>query len=156
MAISPNTDFSTGQVLTATNANQWPRGIMAIGTNTVSGTATTTETVTITATTFTAVANRYYKMTYYEPIVCKPPVDQASTTLRIRLTNATGAEQQYGQSQSAGTANSAISLNVCIVKTLAAGVTTIVACCVTSTGTASLFRSATAPAVLVIEDMGPA
>jgi hypothetical protein len=156
MAISPNTDFTTGQVLTSTQANQWPRGIMAIGTNSTSGTATTTESQVMTTGSFVAVANRYYRISYFEPIVCKPPVDEASTYIRIRLTNTSGVELQFGQNQSAGTGNSAIALNISIVRTLTAGTTVIAATCGTSTGSASLFRSASAPAVLVVEDIGPA
>lgn len=156
MAINPNTDFSTGSILTADQQNRFPRGIMALATNGTSGTATTTETVSITATTFTAVANRYYRISYFEPIVCKPPVNQASTSIRLRLTNATGTELQYGQNQSEGGNNSAIALHISVVRTFTAGSTVIVGTTVTSTGTASLFRSSTAPAVILVEDVGPA
>lgn len=143
------------------NGTSWSRpwnmpwGFVALTTNATSGTATTTETAVMTTSSFTAVANRYYRLSYYEPITCKPTVDQASTSLRIRLTNVSGTELQYGQNQSAGTGNSAISLNLSIVRTLTAGSTVIVATAYASTGTASLFRSATAPAVLFVEDVGP-
>jgi hypothetical protein len=67
MAISPNDDFTAGQILTATECNNWPRGVMAFNTNTTTNAGVTGEATQITATAFTAVANRYYKITYFEP-----------------------------------------------------------------------------------------
>ena len=68
MAISPNDDFTAGQILTAQECNQFPRGVMALATSTTSYTLTTSEVIATGMTvTFTAVANRYYRITWFEP-----------------------------------------------------------------------------------------
>ncbi len=156
MAISPNTDFTTGQVLTATNANQWPRGIMALVTSTSNQVATTTETVILTASTFTAVANRYYKITYFEPAASVIAGAGNYIFSRIRLTNASGTQYAYGQLQaSGGTAASNVFIVSCVT-TLAAGSTVIVATLASNTSTPTMFRGAGQAAYLVVEDLGPA
>jgi hypothetical protein len=82
MAISPNVDFTSGQVLTAAQQNQFPRGIVAQVSETANGTALPTEQVTLTASTFTAVANRYYRITYFEPIAQNPGGAGSSITAK--------------------------------------------------------------------------
>lgn len=64
MAINPNTDFSSGAVLTAAQQNRFPRGVMAYSTKTTDYAATTTMADIGLSATFTAVANRYYKYTF--------------------------------------------------------------------------------------------
>jgi hypothetical protein len=61
MAISPNDVFTSGQILTATECNQFPFGIMAITTST--GNTVTSGVLTSLNTSFTALANRNYKLT---------------------------------------------------------------------------------------------
>jgi len=61
MAINPNTNFSAGAVLTSAQQNRFPRGVMAFTKATASG-AINSEAVQITGSSFTAVANRYYKI----------------------------------------------------------------------------------------------
>ncbi len=63
MAINPNTDFSAGAVLLASQQNRFPRGVMAFTKATASG-SINSEQVQITGSSFTAVANRYYKITF--------------------------------------------------------------------------------------------
>jgi hypothetical protein len=58
MAISPNDDFTAGQVLTATECNQFPRGVMARATSTTSYTMTTSEAI---VTTELLIMNRKHK-----------------------------------------------------------------------------------------------
>ena len=61
MAIAPNTTFTSGQVLTATNMNALPWGIVAYAQTTASQSGITTAAdLTGLSVTFTAVANRYY------------------------------------------------------------------------------------------------
>lgn len=64
MAINPNTNFSTGQVATSDQMNRFPRGIMAYSTKSTTGLTTTLTDIGLSVT-FTAVANRYYKYTFY-------------------------------------------------------------------------------------------
>jgi hypothetical protein len=153
MAISPNTDFTSGQILTAQQANQWPRGIVAYTESTSSDTFTTAEKVMITSTSFTAVANRYYKVTYYEPKQLSSAATSESET-RIRLTNISGAVQQFGY---VGT-SSAVQEGqmVQVVTTFAAGATTVCATQQAATGTTTLGRNSTTKAFIMVEDIGPA
>ena len=155
MAISPNDNFTSGQILTAVECNQFPRGIVAFAEVTANDATITAEEIQITASTFTAVANRYYRITYYEPQVSLPITAGASVTSRIRLTNLAGAQYQSGFEQNESTIMSSAMTTVW-VGTLTAGSTVIVASLQCSTGTASATRSATAPAQLTIEDIGPA
>jgi hypothetical protein len=66
MAVSPNTDFTTGQVLTAAQQNNFPRGVMGYAKSTADSTSisTTQADVPGMSVTFTAVANRLYRATF--------------------------------------------------------------------------------------------
>ena len=66
MAITPNTDFTSGQILTAQQQNNFPRGVMgrAIATSSMSFNSATPTDFTGLSATFTAVANRYYKVSF--------------------------------------------------------------------------------------------
>jgi hypothetical protein len=158
MAINPNTDFTTGAVYTADQANRFPRGIVAEATsNTSSGAIGTSETVTLTSSSFTAVANRYYKITYNEPVVqaSGPP---GFMTFRIRLTNISGTVLQYVDAEpvvSTGSDGQVVTLLV--MTTLTAGSTVIVATARANSSTLTCYGGA--PGVvrqLIIEDIGPA
>jgi hypothetical protein len=156
MAINPNTNFTAGQVLTADQQNRFGRGIVAIATATANSASIGAETVTLTASSFTAVANRYYKITYFEPRV---PLTQNSnaTTAAIRLTNVSGTRLGAAiGSNSTASANFQIPFHVVTITTLTAGSTTIVGT-LTFTGLNQVaIRDATAAAWLVVEDIGPA
>jgi hypothetical protein len=152
MAISPNTNFSTGQVFTSAQANAFPRGVMAYNQVTTNDTTVTaTEEVQITSSAFTAVANRYYRITYYEPQL--EHTGQSYIVARIRKTNLAGTELERAI-VTVPTGLYAYS-NVAIVTTFAAGSTVVVAT-LESTNTASAYRAATFPGFLVVEDIGGA
>jgi hypothetical protein len=157
MAISPNTNFTSGQILTAVQANQWPRGIMAQQTATAGFVmAGGVENISITASTFTAVANRYYKITYFEPSV--PLVQNGnSVTTRIRLTNITGTVIASTISTNADTNAGTFEANtVTCITTFSAGSVVIVGTLESPGAVATAARSATSPALILIEDIGPA
>jgi len=159
MAINPNTDFSSGAVLTAAQQNRFPRGVMALATSTTSYVVTTTETIATGMTvTFTAVANRYYKVTYYEPTITTPSTLLGYVASRIRLTNAAGTAYQLQYSQTNAATSYTIGNNNFFVGTFSAGSVTLVGCLVanTITGTPTAGRSSTQVAYLVVEDIGPA
>lgn len=68
MAISPNTDFTAGAVLTAAQQNRFPRGILNYSSNatsnfTTSGTHTTFQDVTSLSASVTYAANRVLRVT---------------------------------------------------------------------------------------------
>lgn len=155
MAINPNTNFTAGAVLTADQQNRFPRGVVAY----VQSTTSTTfagETVQLTTSAFTAVANRYYRVTYYEPSVQTPAGATNYTFAYIRLTNISGTQLRYGQLQASGASQVANVLNVSGVMTFSAGSTVLVATLTANTGTQNAFRSATSVGYLLVEDIGPA
>lgn len=156
MAISPNDNFSAGQILTAQECNNWPRGIMAYNEVAVNDTTVTAEEVMITGSSFTAVANRYYRVTYLEPSVASAGAN-AVFTLRIRLTNLAGAIQNEVRelNQSASVAIPTSGMCQAIV-TLTAGTQNFVATLQCSSGTGQAQRSGTIIAFLLVEDIGPA
>jgi hypothetical protein len=151
MAINPNTDFTSGAVFTADQANRFPRGIMAFASVTTSDTTITSEEVQVTSASFTAVANRYYKITYIEPDL----YNSAGYMIgRLRLTNLAGTQlQRFDNTIGTGVDRYMI---VNWVGTLSAGATVIVATQTSSSGTGQAVRSATSPAQLIVEDLGPA
>jgi hypothetical protein len=161
MAINPNTDFSSGAVLTAAQQNRFPRGVMALATSSTNYVLTTTLTATTgMSVTFTAVANRYYKITYYEPQAQTPQAALTYTELDVRLTNAAGASQGtsliFTPAASPGLIQSGVT--VLATKTFSAGSVTLVGCALTSSlaGAPSLIRTAPRSSILLVEDIGPA
>ena len=156
MAVNPNTDFTSGSVLTAAQQNRFPRGIMAFVQSTTSDTTITAEEIQLTSASFTAVANRYYRITYYEPQIVTPATAGAFVTSGIRLTNLAGTRYQTGIMQNAPATGVNFSMTTVWVGTLTAGSTVIVSTLTCSSGTAGATRSATAPGQLTVEDIGPA
>ena len=156
MAINPNTDFSTGSILTADQQNRFPRGIMAQASGNGNLGITTTETVTMTANTFTAVANRYYRLTYFEPIATPNAGAGNYIQLRIRLNNATGTIYAMGQSQATGATSGTAVMTVTSINTFTAGSVVLVATAQVNTGNGALYRSGDFLGRLIVEDIGPA
>ena len=156
MAINPNVDFTTGQTLLASQQNRFPRGIMAYNTVLLTDSTVTAEEVMITGSSFTAVANRYYRITYQEPSLASAGAN-AVFTLRIRLTNLAGAVQNEVRelNQSASTAIPTSGICQAVV-TLTAGTQNFVATLQCSSGTGQAQRSGTIIGFLLVEDIGPA
>jgi hypothetical protein len=130
-----------------------PRGVMALTTTSTSTANFTTEIVTITGLSFTAVANRYYKVTYFEPV---PSSVNATGNLRvrIRLTNISGTVMSEAYTNLPSSGVSTIMTNVVWVGTLTAGTTNFVGTMTSGTGTAGTDRTASRLAVLLVEDIG--
>jgi hypothetical protein len=156
MAINPNTDFISGAILTSGDMNRLPRGIMQLATSSTTVTYSTTETAYLTTPSFTAVADRYYKITYSEPNVQSPGGAGNFTELRIRLTNTSGTQLQYSQQQSSGGTQTGNGFSASVITTLTAGSTVIVGTMRANTGSPGLFRGAGTQAFLIVEDLGPA
>lgn len=160
MAINPNTDFSSGAVLTADQQNRFPRGVMARATSQTTYTLPLNPSLAIATgmtVTFTAVANRYYKITYYEPQVQTPTVignSQAylkqSTFSGTVLGNGVVINETASQDQAG--------VIICKTMTFTAGTVTLVGTGGTSslTGAPTFVRDATREALLLVEDIGPA
>ena len=151
MAINPNTDFSSGAVLTASQQNRFPRGVMALNQSTTSDSTITAEEVQITGSSFTAVANRYYKITYFEPNAIG---GTGYFAFRIRQTNLAGTTLNISYNV-AGTGIDR-QMTMIWVGTFSAGTVNVVATAQQTAGTGTLSRSATVVAYLLVEDIGPA
>lgn len=150
MAISPNTDFTTGAVFTSAQANAFPRGLMAYNTASTTDSSVTAEEVQISSVTFTAVAGRGYRISYYEPGFGSSVA--AAMTMRIRLTNISGAIQQQGIVYNTGAQQQ--NGFITNIVSFSAGSTTLVATLQNSTGTGTANRSGTSQAILMVEDVG--
>lgn len=155
MAINPNTDFSSGAVLTAAQQNRFPRGIMAYTSSTTNDASVTTEEVEFTLT-WTAVANRYYRITWFEPDVGISGAGAGTFLARLRQTNISGTQLQgaylWIQSSSVDTTGT-----ITFIGTFSAGSNTVV-CTAASTGgvTIMLNRATGKSAYALVEDIGPA
>ena len=150
MAISPNTDFSSGAVLTATQQNQFPRGVMALAIRNTNY-APTTAISDFASVTFTAVANRYYRYSLYTP----GADSSAAILVTITLTDSAGTTTYNNFSQSIRGAGLLDTFSCMTVRTETAGSITRKIRMVTSAGNASMC-SATSIGYLLVEDIGPA
>ena len=153
MTVSPNTDFTSGDVLTAAQMNKFPRGLMAdVVTSSTTDTSVTAEEVML-AVTWTAVANRNYRIVYIEPALSGTSI--TSATFRLRSDSVTGTVLN-----SAVVAISSTSLtfsgSVQSIGPIGAGSQTVVATLQYSAGTGTATRSATRLAMLYVEDVGAA
>jgi hypothetical protein len=148
MAINPNTDFTSGAVLTAAQQNRFPRGIMSYASVTTSDTTITAEETQITGTAFTAVANRYYRVTYYEP-----DLYNGTTYMYGKIKNGATVLNTAYHTVGAGNERQLITM---YVGTFTAGSVTLTATLQSASGTGQAIRSANVFAFLLVEDMGPA
>jgi hypothetical protein len=157
MAVTPNTTFTSGQILTAAQMNAFPRGLMTdIVTATSTYNLTTSFVTQLTTASFTAVTGRLYKITYFEP------TNQGSTGAGNQLTDfqiKNGATVlTIGAGAAMTTTKLFSSVTVMYVGALTAGATVITstASATSTTGTPQLQRAATSPAFLIVEDIGAA
>ena len=148
-----NTDFVAGNILTAAQQNNFPRGLVSATNSITASGSVSAETLSITSPAFTAVANRYYRISYFEPVFQYVSGTVNVAVMRIRLTNITGTEQVFNEVK-ISSASDATGI-VQTVRTLTAGSTVFVATFAPSGGgNLNCFRSATATAQLIIEDLG--
>ena len=150
MAINPNTNFTAGAILTADQQNRFPRGIMQL----VTGSAIVTlsgETLTLTLPAFTAVANRNYRVTYYEPSITLSS-GVTGIEMKVRLSSISGTIQ--GVSQVMAIASESASSILTFVTTFSAGSVVLVASVNSANG--NCYRDSTHKAQLCVEDIGPA
>lgn len=132
-----------------------PRGIVAFAENTTASGSITVETVAVTSSSFTAVANRYYRISYYEPIVQYISGTITANVLRLRLTNISGATQQSTEFFTVNTFGRNATGFCSVTTTLTAGSTVLVGTFApVGGGTMSCFRSATVKAQIIVEDIG--
>jgi len=157
MAINPNTDFTSGAVLTAAQQNRFPRGIMALATSTTTDASVTTEEVELGAISFTAVASRYYKITYFEPDIGISGA--GANPLQMRIRNGTTTAGTLLQQAFQWVASSSVdTAGICVwFGTFSAGTQNIVATAQQSGAVTFVLNRGTGKAAwLVVEDIGPA
>lgn len=115
------------------------------------------ETTTLTTNSFTAVANRIYRITYVEPAIAYVSGTVNGVAQGIRLTNVSGTILAFQDFTAANISSGPISAMTVLETTLTAGSTVINASCATSGGgTAKVDRGSTRIAFLSVEDIGPA
>lgn len=160
MAINPNTNFTTGAVYTAAQANRFPRGVMARAVSTTSYTLTTSGSSAIATgmtVTFTAEADRFYRITYYEP-QAQTPTLQGNTQSFLKQSTFSGTV--LGNAVMTNETNNLDQSALIIIKTatFSAGSQTLVGTGSTSdlNGAPTFIRDSTREALLLVEDIGPA
>jgi hypothetical protein len=121
----------------------------------ISDATVTAEEVMIVGSNFTAVANRYYRVTYTEPSMASN-VGNAVFLMRIRLTNLAGAQQnEVRLLNSVGNVTIPTSGTCQAIVTLPAGTRNFVATLQCGAGTGQAQRSGTIYGFLLVEDIGP-
>ena len=149
MAIAPNTTFVSGAILTAAQMNALPFGVVAYAQVTSSDTSITTEETQVTASAFTAIANRYYRVTYFEPRLYGSVA--ANMTMRIK----NGATVLNRCDVACLTTQEQTGTDI-YVGTFTAGSITLTATLSYGSGTGIAARGATEIGFLLVEDIGPA
>ena len=150
MAIAPNTTFTT-QVLTSTQMNAFGFSTCQYNSKTTSDAVITTITTTITLSSFTAIASRNYKITYFEPVVfCTSGVGELTMTLKNNATTIATCIAPVSTSVSGfGILQ--------FVTTLTAGASVITShLTYGGVGSATASRTALRTAFVLVEDIGPA
>lgn len=145
-----NTTFTSGQILTATQMNNFPRGLVSVTSATAASGTFTTQITTITAPSFTAVANRLYRISYFEPVL--QFISGTVNTIEMEL-KIGGVDLLFGEVKISSATNNVGFITT--TKTLTAGATVITGhLTANGGGTGNGFRSSTAVAQIVIEDLG--
>ena len=149
---NPNTNFTAGQVLTADQANRWPRGIMAQSILANDNAYTTIEDSGLTVT-FDAISSRLYKLSFYGVI------DQTAATLvQYFITDASNVALTETTLITTSASN-IFTLNSFGLVTGLSGSVTYKVRMQCSAGTGTLFGGNTRVALaarLIAEDIGPA
>lgn len=150
MAVSPNVDFTAGQILTATQENNFPRGVMAyvINTTTNPTVSTTQADVTGMTVTWTAVTNRLYRVTFEGMI----GVTTASSN-QYYFTN--GSNTQLDQTYQDCPASQFQVICYQYLFLGVAGSTTIKLRAEASSGTLTFYGTGSRSRSIVVEDLGP-
>lgn len=154
MPYTPPASFTAGQILTAANMNTIrtaPFGFVARASRDSNQTSISTIVdvggVTVT---FTANASRVYKTTVHVPYN-----EQAGTAGFQDLTITDGSNVEKGRSTQYGVVGQGRFAEVIAVESGISGSQTRKARVATSAGTMTLVASATAPAFILVEDIGP-
>ena len=154
MAINPNTDFTVGAVLTAAQQNRFGRGAMALATSITANQQDITGVTDLTgmSVTFTAVANRNYKVSYH--VYGIPSVTNACYSVNLQQ----GATIKQIANVNGGVASVGTTASAVYVGTFSAGSVTLKLTgqlTSGSTGNIDFLADPVLPWILVVEDIGP-
>lgn len=157
MAIAPNTNpFVSGAVLTAAQMTALPMGIYSFVEKTTTTTSVTAEAVILTLPSFTAVANRYYRVSAYFPYIETTGGGAAFIEAKIRKGTTTGGTQlQTSVLYLTATTSHDTLMAVTWVGTLTAGAQQLVVT-VQSSAAVNVLGNAVYPMQMTIEDIGGA
>lgn len=150
MAVTPNTTFVAGAILTAAQMNRQPRGIMATPASSTTGGTFTAEAQQLTIT-FTAINGRMYQIVYFEPTLSGSA--SATCTARLREDSSVGTVINV----STVTLPTAFTTNLTtqsIFTAAASASKTVVATLQASTGTGTTTRAVARFPQLYVIDIG--
>ncbi len=151
MAITPNTTFTAGNVLTAAQMNRLPWGVMGAASKTADQfTITAVADVTSLSVTFTANSTRIYRTTV------QFLVNQQSNAglVTARLTDGSNVQKQQWFQNIAVNEYSVAQIH--LYETGLSGSITRKVRAETSAGSVSVLAAATYPGVIIVEDIGQA
>jgi hypothetical protein len=154
MAINPNTDFTSGAILTAAQQNRFPRGVMGYVTSTANSSALggTPGDVGSMSITFTAVANRTYRATF------TGVYSQSVNTANVNVVLADGSNNSIFEFVQGANGAAVNTITFQVIFTASAGSVTrkIRAYCASGTVTFVGNPASQRQFNFTIEDMGPA
>jgi len=154
VAITPNTTFTAGSVLTAAQMNRLPWGIVALAERTSTVTVNTgTSDITGCSVTFTASATRYYRIT---AATLMNSNHGAAQDIDFRIAVDGTAQRTFANSLFANPGpGDRMQFCVSYITTLTAGSRTIKLQGTFASGASNTFdASATNPSFILIEDIG--
>ena len=152
MPINPNTNFTAGAILTADQQNRFGRGVVgrAIATSPQTITGTVADFTGLTAT-FTAVANRYYKISFCIPSCTGTAANRLSVTI-------TDSANVVYSNIFMTVATTGFTMNGFTTATFAGGTVTMKLRGLRDAGADNItcYAASDAPMQFLIEDIGPA
>jgi hypothetical protein len=151
MAINPNTNFSVSAVYTADQANRFPRGVMAYATKNSNTAMTTSQADVGLSVTFTAVANRYYKYTFF----AYANNSTSASTNNFFLTDSANSILSTVNVYVVG-GGAYTTVHFPTIRTETAGTVDRKIRCSTQAGTGTTYGDSTNLMFLLVEDIGPA
>lgn len=154
MAIAPNVTFVSGAVLTAAQQNAFGFGVVALSLVTSNQTTNSSVEATRTSVTWTAIASRYYKITWVEGNV-QNGVNASVNNQYLRTTSTSGTIIGNTTIYYPSSSLQQGSVTSCVT-TFSAGSQTVFARVVSNAGSNTTYNgTATQPAYLLVEDIGP-
>jgi hypothetical protein len=153
MAITPNTTFTAGAVLTAAQMNRLPWGVMGYEDLTANQTINSSSLMDVTSLSvvFTANSTRIYRTSVIIPVITQ----NTSTEFNV-LAIANSSGTSLAQSNFRAEATNQFQLIATYIESGITGSTTRKARMSVSANTSTINSSATIPAFIVVEDIGQA